>query len=107
VVFHAQPSAASLFKFTTAITFSPHAEDGAGGYVITEDFVLAMLEEFKEQRLIHRRFAFQILLQVRWNIIVIINSSRSSSSSSNMFIISIGLGISSSNSSSIMSPITR
>jgi serine/threonine-protein phosphatase 5 len=41
------------------------AEDGAGGYVITEDFVLAMLSEFKEQRLIHRRFAFQILLQVR------------------------------------------
>lgn len=40
-------------------------EDGAGGYTITEEFVLAMLEEFKEQRLIHRRFAFQILLQAR------------------------------------------
>lgn len=40
-------------------------EDGQGGYVITEEFVLAMLAEFKAQRLIHRRFAFQILLQVR------------------------------------------
>lgn len=40
------------------------ADDGAGGYVITEDFVKAMLQEFKEQRLIHRRFAFQILLEV-------------------------------------------
>lgn len=40
------------------------AEDGAGGYVITEEFVKDMLKEFKEQRLIHRRFAFQILLEV-------------------------------------------
>eukprot|EP00878_Enallax_costatus_P012985 GHUV01013567.1.p1 GENE.GHUV01013567.1~~GHUV01013567.1.p1 ORF type:complete len:397 (+),score=89.50 GHUV01013567.1:417-1607(+) len=40
-------------------------EDGAGGYVITEEFVKAMLQEFKEQRLIHRRFAFQILLEAR------------------------------------------
>lgn len=43
------------------------AEDGAGGYVITLDFVKEMLETFKEEKLIHRRFAFQILLQVgRW-----------------------------------------
>jgi hypothetical protein len=43
------------------------AEDGAGGYVITLDFVKEMLETFKDQKLIHRRFAFQILLQVgRW-----------------------------------------
>lgn len=40
------------------------AGDGAGGYVITEEFVKDMLYEFKEQRLIHRRFAFQILLEV-------------------------------------------
>jgi len=33
--------------------------------VITEQFVKDMLQEFKEQRLIHKRFAFQILLQVR------------------------------------------
>ncbi|KIY99524.1 protein phosphatase 5 [Monoraphidium neglectum] len=38
-------------------------EDGEGGYVITRDFVVAMMDEFKQQRLIHRRFAFQILLQ--------------------------------------------
>jgi hypothetical protein len=50
---------------SSAASFVLPAEDGAGGYVITEDFVLAMLSEFKEQRLIHRRFAFQILLQVR------------------------------------------
>jgi hypothetical protein len=42
------------------------AEDGAGGYVITEQFVKDMLAEFKEQRLIHKRFAFQILLQVNY-----------------------------------------
>jgi hypothetical protein len=41
------------------------AEDGNGGYVITEQFVKDMLTEFKDQRLIHKRFAFQILLQVR------------------------------------------
>eukprot|EP00775_Hariotina_reticulata_P007235 gene7235-7448_t len=40
-------------------------EDGAGGYVITLDFVKEMLETFKEEKLIHRRFAFQILLQAR------------------------------------------
>lgn len=40
-------------------------EDGEGGYVITRDFVVAMMEEFKQQRLVHRRFAFQILLQAR------------------------------------------
>jgi hypothetical protein len=34
--------------------------------VITEQFVRDMLAEFKEQRLIHKRFAFQILLQVCW-----------------------------------------
>jgi hypothetical protein len=40
-------------------------DDGEGGYVITRDFVLAMMDEFKAQRLIHKRFAFQILLQAR------------------------------------------
>ena len=35
-----------------------------GGYRLTLDFVKAMLQEFKEQRLIHKRFAFEILVQV-------------------------------------------
>ena len=33
------------------------------GYEITRDFVVAMLEHFKAQKVIHRRFAFQIILQ--------------------------------------------
>ncbi|EFJ45655.1 hypothetical protein VOLCADRAFT_75665 [Volvox carteri f. nagariensis] len=33
------------------------------GYVITEDFVTAMLEEFRQQRTIHKRFAFEIVRQ--------------------------------------------
>lgn len=37
--------------------------DGSGGYRLTLDFVKAMLEEFKEQRLVHRRFILQILLE--------------------------------------------
>ena len=32
---------------------------------MTRDFVVAMIEQFKAQKLIHRRFAFQILLEVR------------------------------------------
>ncbi|KAF8063021.1 PAPP5 [Scenedesmus sp. PABB004] len=40
-------------------------EDGEGGYVISLEFVKAMLEEFKAQRLIHKRFAFEILLKAR------------------------------------------
>ena len=32
---------------------------------MTRDFVVAMIEYFKAQKLIHRRFAFQILLEVR------------------------------------------
>ncbi|GBF88948.1 hypothetical protein Rsub_01447 [Raphidocelis subcapitata] len=40
-------------------------EDGEGGYALTRDFVVAMMEEFKAQRLIHKRFAFQILLEAR------------------------------------------
>jgi hypothetical protein len=56
--------------------FAAPAEDGAGGYVITEDFVLAMLAEFKEQRLIHRRFAFQILLQVRLGYLLCVQAAR-------------------------------
>lgn len=39
-------------------------EDGEGGYVLTESFVQAMIQEFKEQRLIHRRYAMWILLKV-------------------------------------------
>ena len=37
-------------------------EDGEGGYVPTYDFVTAMIEQFKQQKLIHRRFILQILL---------------------------------------------
>ena len=44
--------------------FFHSTEDGAGGYQITLDFVKAMMQEFKEQRLIHRRFVFQIVLEV-------------------------------------------
>jgi hypothetical protein len=39
-------------------------DDGEGGYTVTRDFVVAMMEEFRQQRLIHKRFAFQILLEV-------------------------------------------
>jgi len=35
------------------------------GYTLDLDFVKAMLQEFKEQRLIHRRFAFEILLKAQ------------------------------------------
>lgn len=37
--------------------------DGEGGYRLTRDFVVAMLEEFKEQRMVHRRFLLQIMLE--------------------------------------------
>lgn len=33
--------------------------------LITLEFVKAMLEEFKEQRIIHKRFAFEIVLKAR------------------------------------------
>ena len=36
-----------------------------GGYTLTRDFVVAMIEHFKAQKLIHKRFAFQILTQAR------------------------------------------
>jgi hypothetical protein len=35
------------------------------GYVLTRDFVVAMLEHFRAQKNIHRRFALQIILQAR------------------------------------------
>lgn len=35
------------------------------GYTIDLEFVKAMLQEFKEQRLIHRRFAFEIILKAQ------------------------------------------
>ncbi|KXZ53876.1 hypothetical protein GPECTOR_6g794 [Gonium pectorale] len=35
----------------------------AEGYTITQEFVTAMLEEFKAQRSIHKRFAFEIIRQ--------------------------------------------
>jgi DNA-directed RNA polymerase subunit N (RpoN/RPB10) len=34
------------------------------GYTLTREFAVAMLERFKDQKLIHKRFAFQIILQV-------------------------------------------
>lgn len=40
---------------------------GPGGpdqYQITGDFVAAMLEEFRAQRMVHRRFVLEILVQV-------------------------------------------
>ena len=40
-----------------------HAGSEESGYEITRDFVVAMLEHFKAQKVIHRRFAFQIILQ--------------------------------------------
>lgn len=35
------------------------------GYTIDLEFVEAMLKEFKEQRLVHKRFAFEILLKAQ------------------------------------------
>jgi hypothetical protein len=35
------------------------------GYRLTRDFVIAMMEHFRRQKTIHRRFAFQIVLEVR------------------------------------------
>jgi hypothetical protein len=64
---HAAPSPRHTHTHTHTRTHThAHAEDGAGGYVITEQFLKDMLQEFKEQRLIHKRFVFQILLQVRF-----------------------------------------
>ena len=41
---------------------------GAGseeeGYHLTRDFVIAMMEHFRRQKTIHRRYAFQIILEV-------------------------------------------
>eukprot|EP00197_Chlamydomonas_leiostraca_P003143 CAMPEP_0202869786 /NCGR_PEP_ID=MMETSP1391-20130828/13229_1 /ASSEMBLY_ACC=CAM_ASM_000867 /TAXON_ID=1034604 /ORGANISM="Chlamydomonas leiostraca, Strain SAG 11-49" /LENGTH=507 /DNA_ID=CAMNT_0049550165 /DNA_START=71 /DNA_END=1594 /DNA_ORIENTATION=+ len=37
----------------------------AEGYTITHEFVLAMLDEFKAQRVVHRRFAFEIILKAQ------------------------------------------
>ena len=42
----------------------PSAGSEDTGYTLTRDFVLAMLEQFKAQKTIHRRFAFQIIMQV-------------------------------------------
>ena len=38
--------------------------DDSSGYTLSLPFVEAMLREFKEQRLIHKRFAFEIVIQV-------------------------------------------
>jgi hypothetical protein len=35
----------------------------ADGYTMTAEFVEAMLEEFRQQRVVHRRFAFEIILK--------------------------------------------
>ena len=39
--------------------------DGEGGYKITQQFVKDMTAAFKLQKKLHRRFAFQILIEVR------------------------------------------
>lgn len=51
---------------TTSDQMAPCAAAGSeeAGYTLTLDFVVAMIEHFKAQKLIHKRFAFQILLQV-------------------------------------------
>lgn len=36
--------------------------DAEGNPVLTLEFVQAMIQEFKEQRLIHKRYAFQVCL---------------------------------------------
>lgn len=36
------------------------------GYRLTRDFITAMMEHFRRQKTIHKRFAFQILLEVRF-----------------------------------------
>lgn len=36
--------------------------DADGNYTLTLPFVTAMMEEFKNQKLVHRRFAMEILL---------------------------------------------
>jgi hypothetical protein len=43
-----------------------HAHTGSNeeGYTITLEFVQDMIKEFKEQRVIHRRFAYEIILKV-------------------------------------------
>ena len=45
------------------ITVLVTAEDGDGSYVLTRGFVEDMLQEFRAQRTIHPRFAYQIILQ--------------------------------------------
>ena len=34
------------------------------GYRISQEFVTAMLEEFRQQRIIHLRFAYQIVMDI-------------------------------------------
>ena len=41
------------------------AADEEGKLIVTQQFVVAMLEAFKEERLLHRRYAFEIILQAR------------------------------------------
>ena len=41
-----------------------HADSEASGYQLTQKFIEEMLTEFREQRKIHRRFAFQIIMEV-------------------------------------------
>ena len=41
-----------------------HAGSEASGYQLTQKFIEEMLTEFRGQRKIHKRFAFQIILEV-------------------------------------------
>lgn len=56
-----------LFKKTalsTSSTFVVGTVDEDGEFMMSKQFLMAMMEEFKGQRVIHRRYAFHILLQV-------------------------------------------
>ena len=55
--------AKSFLHGSEAAHFIAGSEEG--GYTLTRDFVVAMIEHFKAQKLIHKRFAFQILMQAR------------------------------------------
>ena len=52
------------FMVNSFSRFALPAGNSQEGFTITRDFVMAMLECFRKQQKIHRRFAFQILLEV-------------------------------------------
>lgn len=50
---------------TAAAAAAAAAGDGEGGYVLTAEFVGEMMEAYRQQKSIHRRFAFQIILEAQ------------------------------------------